>query len=158
MKVSGLFPLTVWLFIASCMCTPPADRVANTGITIGAPSIFSVTGASKFLLILGNTYARKEGKKGKCLTYNKEMAQDIVENPFINESFKVACNRAIDTIPAGNQLLKELLSTNGGNKINAILEIAAEHLQTDSIYIFTFEAATTNGNKYFDKTEVLIKP
>jgi hypothetical protein len=156
MKLTVYLLCLIALFISACMCTAPADTIKVQGINFHKFSDTHTINSSSFFWFEIKTIEQiNESKRGFCLSYNKEMAMDITLNPILNSSVKLTCNRQIDTIKPGNQLLISLINSNEEFSETAYY-IKNSALMLDSIYTYNLEAKTSKGEVFKDQKSVKI--
>ena len=85
----------------------------------------------------------------------QEMAMDITLNPILKSSVKLTCDRQIDTIKPGNQLLFSFINSNEEFS-ETYYQINNSYLKLDSIYTFNLEAKSSKGEVFIDQKSVKI--
>jgi hypothetical protein len=144
------------LFLSACMCTAPADTREVQGINFHKFSdTHTINGSSYFWFRIKTIEQINESKRSFCLTYNKKMAMDITLNPILESSVKLTCDRQIDTIKAGNQLLISFINSNEEFSETSY-HINNSALMLDSIYTFNLEAKSSKGEVFTDQKSVKI--
>ncbi len=154
--ISSLFFWVLLNFFSSCMCTAPADTREIKGLNFHEFSdTHSISGSSYFSFKIKTIEKINESKRGFCLTYNKEKAMDITLNPILKSSVKLTCDRQIDTIKPGNQLLVSFINSNE-ELSETYYQINNSYLMLDSIYTFNLEAKSSKGEVFTDQKSVKI--
>lgn len=143
-------------FFSSCMCTAPADTIVVKGINFQElEDTHTINGSTYLWFTIKTTEQIDESKRSFCLTYNKKMAMYITLNPILKSSVKLICDRQIDSIKPGNQLLVSFIKSNEEfSETNYYIDNTS--LMVDSIYTFNIEAISSKGEVFTDQKSVKI--
>jgi hypothetical protein len=156
MKMTEFLFCLIAIFLSACMCTAPADTIKVQGINFQKfLDTHTINNSSYFWFEIKTIEQINESKRGFCLTYNKEMAMDITLNPILKSSVKLTCDRQIDTVKPGNQLLISLINSNEEFSETSYY-IKNSALMLDSLYTFNLEAKSSNGEVFTDQKSVKI--
>ncbi len=151
-KLAVLFFLT-----ESCMCTPAADTMHIEGLNMQAPDLVSASDSVWFILV--STSERIiEGKNQTCLTCNKELAVNPIQNAVVEGSFMLICNRNLGADTTGKQLLTQKIHVDGGRVLEQHIQVSTRGMLSDSAYRFTLSCKTVNGETLSNSCLVKLKP
>lgn len=152
--IGKLFILAIGL--SACMCTKPADHLRIKALKLNVPQIFSLSSGTPLFIGSEALFDKLESKKGHCLTYNKEMAMDLTDNPLVDEVL-LHSDKDIGTVKANSPLDTLNRFIFNGILRNGISSIKASELMKDTLYTFTVIGKTSRGEVLKSSAQVLVK-